>query len=335
MSARFVLTIALALAFPTQAAAQSGSRGDSLAALAEAAERAGRHGEALRLYTEFRQRWADVGDGYVDVSRKMFRVAAAVRPPLAVPDSALIYEGRGRAAAQRARTRADFTNAAYEYSNAIRLAPWIPRYYQLYALLLERGDGLLTRDDNYYRAVDNLRVYALTLSDSAAITANRVKIAELEYVIEQLAADRARYAAFERWLDNHFNRYLHVEGKWHLLSGPYVMTRVADTLFITTEDTRCCSVILRPSQEHPMLRGIIRGAGMSDVSWEQWLDPQRSQCVGRWEAHWRPVPSMRVARWPNGNEYLRWIPPAIGGVGSSNHCEITETEDAEYGLWAI
>ena len=72
---------------------------------------------------------------------KVIGVVRRLVPPPALPDEAIAHEGRAEAAVKSAQKPADFADAAKEYLEAIRIAPWVTaHYFNLGVVLEKQGD---------------------------------------------------------------------------------------------------------------------------------------------------------------------------------------------------
>ena len=99
-----------------------------------------------------------------------------------ISDEARKYMDRGLAAAETAKTEADFEAAITEFDKAARLAPtWADVYYNLGLIQEELG-----RDDD---ALRNLRKYCELSPNAADIQEVKQRINKLEYKKEKEARD--------------------------------------------------------------------------------------------------------------------------------------------------
>lgn len=173
----------------TRAPAQISAIADSLRIAAEAAEGAGNAREALRLYAHYHR---FVGESLAfstdsALHAKIFRLAASLSPPPALPDSARIYDIRAQVAFDAARTPDEFRAAAVEYRRAILVAPWVSRFYYNLALIEERTG-------NPAAAIEGFKIYLASpqTEDREAVSRNLIA---LEYRLEREAATRAAQEA--------------------------------------------------------------------------------------------------------------------------------------------
>jgi len=152
--------------------------------MGQAAEKSGKFREALTHYTAALQ---TVTDGSVEdqqLREKIIGVVQKLNPPPAIPEEANAYEGRAEAAATDARTPQDMMDAAGEYKKALKLAPWVVRYYFNLGLVLEKAGA-------YEEAMRNLKFYLAAAPGAPDAAEVKKKIAGLEYRMEKAAAPAA------------------------------------------------------------------------------------------------------------------------------------------------
>jgi hypothetical protein len=73
---------------------------------------------------------------------RIIKLAQTIKPAPALPEEALRYEGRARAAFQTARQESDYLDAAKEYRAALLQAPWVAGYYSDLCTNLREGRRL-------------------------------------------------------------------------------------------------------------------------------------------------------------------------------------------------
>lgn len=109
---------------------------------------------------------------------RLIKFGAEIKPPPAVSDEAIRYEGRGQFAFANAKSEDDFLEAAKEYEKAVTVAPWIQGYYSDLCKIYEKAGKL---ED----AKRHCGFYLIGLSDPAQITDVKRRIAGLEFGIEK------------------------------------------------------------------------------------------------------------------------------------------------------
>jgi tetratricopeptide (TPR) repeat protein len=154
------------------------------ATLGRQAEEAGKLREALMHYVSALQSVPEGGDACQRLREKIISLVQKLQPPPAIPEEALKYEGRAEAAVRGAKTPSDFLDAAKEYQKALRLAPWVERYYFNSGVLLEKtGD--------YAGAIRNLKLYLVVAPNAQDANVVKKKIGGLEYEMDKSAKIKA------------------------------------------------------------------------------------------------------------------------------------------------
>lgn len=116
---------------------------------------------------------------------KIIRFAMTARPTPAVPEEALRREGRAKFAFKNAKSASDYLEAAREYEEAVRVAPWIRGYYEDLCTILERAEELVVAK----------RMCEFALIGAEQTSDLRQRIAGLEFGIEKAESPRGRAAA--------------------------------------------------------------------------------------------------------------------------------------------
>ena len=114
-------------------------------------------------------------------ARAMGQAIAAVRglaAAPAIPDAVIGHVGRARAAAQAAKTPGEFLDAAKEFGEAVRLAPWVAEYQFNRGILLEKAE-------HYGEAALALDLYLRAAPDAKDRTEVRELIAGLRHITEK------------------------------------------------------------------------------------------------------------------------------------------------------
>lgn len=277
------VSIALLLCIAAAAGGQTAPDTAALRQNAEAAERTGSFREALRLYTALQRAYKENADRPEDdwVYPIIFRLATSLRPPPALPDSAEIYEIRAQAVFDAAGNPSDFSRAANEFRNAIRVAPWKPDYFYNLALISEEMG----------RLADALRSYRLYLQHPAIADrdAMRRRLIALEFQFEE---QRARYGAFDEWIGEWLPYTAKPDqlGEWTRVGyTPYApLVRRGDTLYIGRTNHFVLGIEESGTtnwRQGVHYRGVIRGPTMSDVAWFESVHPgfvpeSFAQCSG-------------------------------------------------------
>jgi hypothetical protein len=109
---------------------------------------------------------------------KIIKLAQELKPPHAVPDAAVEFEGRAQFAFKNAKSNDDFLAAAREYEKAVVNAPWLLGYYSDLCTIYEKAG-------KFQDAKRNCEFYLIGLTDSEQITEVKRRIAGLKYGIEQ------------------------------------------------------------------------------------------------------------------------------------------------------
>jgi hypothetical protein len=114
---------------------------------------------------------------------KIIKLAQTVKPVLALPEEALRYEGRARAAFQTARQESEYLDAAREYQAALLQAPWVAGYYTDLCTIYEKATI-------YVEAKQSCQWALMAERDAAAGTEIKRRIAGLDFLIEKFSKDR-------------------------------------------------------------------------------------------------------------------------------------------------
>jgi tetratricopeptide (TPR) repeat protein len=151
------------------------------------AEIAGKFREALMDYVAALQAAPEGSNGEQRLREKIIMLVQKVQPPPAVPEEVCKYEERAEAVFRNAKTPSDFLDAANEYKKAIRVAPWVARYYFNLGIVLEKAD-------KQEEAIKNLKIYLEAAPNAKDARDVKNKIAGLE-LVEDLK--RKTYITFD------------------------------------------------------------------------------------------------------------------------------------------
>lgn len=114
---------------------------------------------------------------------KIIKLAQTIKPAPALPEEALRYEGRARAAFQTARQESEYLEAAREYQTALLQAPWVAGYYFDLCTIYEKA-GV------YAEAKRSCQWALLTERDATVATEIKRRVAGLDFLIEKFSKDR-------------------------------------------------------------------------------------------------------------------------------------------------
>jgi hypothetical protein len=114
---------------------------------------------------------------------KIIKFAQVLKPAPPLPEEALRYEGRARAAFQTARQESDYLEAAREYQSALLQAPWVAGYYADLCTIYEKATI-------YAEARRSCQWALMAERDAAAVTEIKRRIAGLDFLIEKFSKDR-------------------------------------------------------------------------------------------------------------------------------------------------
>jgi hypothetical protein len=109
---------------------------------------------------------------------RIIKLAPTLKPPPALPDAAVSFEGRAQFAFRSAKSEDDFLAAAREYEKAVAVAPWVLGYYSDLCTIYEKAGKL---ED----AKRHCGFYLIGLTDPAQVTDVKRHIAGLEFGIEK------------------------------------------------------------------------------------------------------------------------------------------------------
>ena len=141
---------------------------------AQVSEKAGRLRDALTHYAAAFQNAASGTDTERRLREKILKLAPKVKPPLELPEPAERALARGEAALEIAKSEADFKEAAAEFQQALRFAPWWGRGYGQLA-------GVQEKAGDYGGAISNLKLYRMTVTAPAEVKEIQLRIYKLEY----------------------------------------------------------------------------------------------------------------------------------------------------------
>jgi hypothetical protein len=128
---------------------------------------------------------------------KIIKLAPTLKPPPALPDAAITFEGRAQFAFKSAKSEDDFLAAAREYEKAVAAAPWVQGYYTDLCTIYEKAG-------KFEDAKRHCGFYLIGLTDPAQMTDVKRRIAGLEFGIEKATAantPQAREAALMKSLE--------------------------------------------------------------------------------------------------------------------------------------
>lgn len=275
--------------------------------LGQQAEQAGKLREAVTHYIAALQVAPEGSEADQRLREKIIALVQKINPPPAVPDSAVQFMGRGKAAVEIAKDPEDFKKAAEEFQKALRLAPWLANGYFNLGIVQDKAG-------QYAEAIRSFKLYLLAAPSTPDADEVRTKIAGLEYKIErQRAKERAAREKQEaeesaerdlrqklsfllgRWTLERTNfgsdgdRSLSVYGTFEFvmtdqsLEGFEIVTR--EVLYLDRPKT---SYVENP-ERHVVLRGVLAGSNPENIHWTGHFEmgpPCPNQ--GRWGS-WIPL----------------------------------------------
>ncbi len=257
--------------------------------LGEAAEKAGKLREALTHYVSA---LGSVSEGSADdqsIREKIIQMAQKLDPPPAISKEAKKYMTRGEAAVELATDEAGFQKAAGEFSQAVRLVPWLAEGYFNLGLVQEKAG-------NITEAIRNLKLYLLAAPDAPDAETVETQIVKLEYKMEEAPKIHAQQQAQEQK-----SKFESLLGTWTSSAQLYTGMICTGTFALTMKDetsieghltnTFCQNpgyegVSVNQPTPRLELRGTLRG---SDIQWEFWVanDPL-GKCKG-WGERWQAI----------------------------------------------
>ena len=164
LSAFFVVVLSVGLCW-----AQSSEE-----AAGKAAEQAGKYREALTHYVAALQL---VSEGSTDDQRlreTIIKLVQKLSPPPAVPEESTRFSVRGQIAIKEAKSAVDFDEAAREFGNALRVAPWWADGYINQGVALEKAG-------KFNEAARALKFYLLAAPNAPDRQNVRNQVYALEY----------------------------------------------------------------------------------------------------------------------------------------------------------
>jgi len=195
------------------------------ASIGRQAEQAGKLRQALTHYVAALQSTSEGSSADLHLREKIIKLALKIKPPPAIPDELIEYEGRAEAAVQYAKTPEDYLDAAKEYKNALRIAPWVASYYFNLGVVFEKAG-------KPKEAIQNLKFYLLAEPNASDARQVHKKIKGLEYLIEKKAsvkkAEREKKESLEllsgKWKANFLVKGLYqrpdlTPSRWAPMSG--------------------------------------------------------------------------------------------------------------------
>jgi hypothetical protein len=134
---------------------------------------------------------------------QIIKLALTLKPAPALPDTAVMFEGRAQFAFRSAKSENDFLVAAQEYEKAVAAAPWVPGYYADLCSIYEKAG-------KFEDAKRHCGFYLVGLSDPAEMTNVKRRIAGLNFGIErgEMASKQSAQAAARESQARRF------EGNW-------------------------------------------------------------------------------------------------------------------------
>lgn len=114
----------------------------------------------------------------IALREKIIKHVRAMRPTPPIPEEARRYMARGQAAAELAKTKVDYDEAAKEFQKAVNIAPWWADAYYNLGLIQEKAE-------RYSDAVRNLNLYMFAAPNALDMQAVQARIYKLEYRAEK------------------------------------------------------------------------------------------------------------------------------------------------------
>ena len=112
---------------------------------------------------------------------KIIKLAASIKPALAIPDEAVRYTGRAMFVFKTAKSETDYLDAAREYERAVASAPWVASYYADLCTIYEKSG-------KYAEAKRACDFALIGTTDSSQAIELKQRIAGLEIGIERNSA---------------------------------------------------------------------------------------------------------------------------------------------------
>ncbi|MBU3911519.1 MAG: tetratricopeptide repeat protein [Candidatus Omnitrophica bacterium] len=113
-----------------------------------------------------------------ELREEIIAFVLTLKKPPSIPKEAIRFEGRAESAVNLANTKSDYLDAAAEYEKALKIAPWVARYYYNAGLVYEKAE-------EYSDAINALKLYLLAAPNAEDAMDIEKKIAGLEYAIEK------------------------------------------------------------------------------------------------------------------------------------------------------
>ena len=142
--------------------------------LGRQAEQAGKLSQALKHYVAALQSVSDGSAEDQKLRKKIIGLALKVHPPPVIPEEALRYMARGRAAVKTAQNEQGFQSAGDEFKKALRIAPWLAESYYNLGIVLDKAG-------RYDEASKNLKLYLLAAPNSSDARQVQDFLYEIEY----------------------------------------------------------------------------------------------------------------------------------------------------------
>lgn len=160
---------------------------------------------------------------------RIIKLAPTLKSSPALPDAAIVFEGRAQFAFRNAKSEDDFVIAAREYEKAVAAAPWVPGYYSDLCTIYEKAGKL-------EEAKRHCGFYLSGLADSVQIADVKRRIAGLEFGIEKARSEQAafdvKFKSFLQTINGAVFRSGVLQPGGHLeahVTGPH--TRGSDTAY--------------------------------------------------------------------------------------------------------
>ncbi len=170
--------------------------------MGQEAEDEGKFREALTHYMSALESTSEESSG---LREKIIKLVQKIEPPPAIPKEAKRHMARGRAAVKTAKDEQGFLQAAKEFREALRAAPWLSEGYFNLGFVLDKAG-------KYDEAIRNLKFYLLASTDAEDVSEVEDLIYEIEYRKEE--AQRAKTEEREKLARRKEEMLGRLEGTW-------------------------------------------------------------------------------------------------------------------------
>ncbi len=170
-----------------------------------AMEQSGRPREALTNYIAALQAASEGSADDQRLRETIIKLVLRIQPPPAIPEEARRFAIRGRTWIKDGKSQSDFEEAAKEFANALRVAPWWADGYFNHAVALEQSG-------KFSEAIRSLRLYVLAAPAGPDLDKVKDRIYALE--VRQERAGREAGVRKEQQQSQDFVRSL--AGTWEL-----------------------------------------------------------------------------------------------------------------------